>query len=49
MQHFNDGGVVDSTWPSRAVWHMHAPTFNNWKNKNKNKKVTLYTLTHGAI
>jgi hypothetical protein len=32
--------------------HMHAPTFNKWhkkKNKNKNKKVTLYILTHGAM
>ncbi len=33
---------------------MHAPTFNKWhkknkKNKNKNKKVTLHILTHGAM
>jgi hypothetical protein len=33
------------------VWHMHAPTFNKWhkKNKNKNKKVTLHKLTHGVM
>jgi hypothetical protein len=46
-------GVVHSTWPSRAMWHMHAPTFNKWhkknKNKNKNKKVTLHILTHSAM
>ena len=45
-------GVVHSTWRSRAMWHMHAPTFNNLrkkKNNNKNKKVTLHLLTHGAI
>ena len=34
--------------------YMHAPTFNKWlkrekKNKNKNKKVTLHMLTHGAM
>ena len=33
---------------------MHAPTLNKWhkknkKNKNKNKKVTLHMLTHGAM
>ena len=44
-------GVVHSTWSSRAMWHMHAPTINKWhkKNKNKNKKVTLHILTHGAM
>ena len=46
-------GVVHSTWPYRAMWHMHAQTFNKWhkkkKNKNKNKKVTLHILTHGAM
>ncbi len=50
-------GVVHSTWPSRAMWHMHAPTFNKWhknkiknKNKNKNKKnVTLHILTHSTM
>ena len=45
-------GVVPPTWPSREVWHMHAPTFNMWhrKNKkNKHKKVRLHMLTHGAI
>ena len=45
-------GVVHSTWPSHATWHMHAPTFNKWqkKNKNKNEKVTLHLiLTHGAM
>ena len=34
------------------MWHMHAPTFNKWhkkKKKNKNKKVTLHMLTHGAM
>ena len=44
-------GVVHSTWPSRAMWHMHAPTFNKWhkKKKKKKKKVTLHILTHGAM
>ena len=30
---------------------MHAPTFNKWHKKkdNKNKKVTLHILTHGAL
>ena len=48
-------GVVHSTWPSRARWHMHASTFNkrhkkkNKKNKNKTKKVTLPKLTHGGM
>ena len=40
-------GVVHSTWPSRAMWHMHAPTFNKWKKKKK--KVTILRLTHGAM
>jgi hypothetical protein len=44
-------GVIHSTWPTRATWHMYAPTFNMWhrKNKIKNKKVTLHILTHGAM
>ena len=46
-------GVVHSTWPSHVMWQMHAPTFNKWhkenKKKNKNKKVTLHILTHGAM
>ena len=43
-------GVVHSTWPSRAMWHMHAPTFNKWhKKNNKNKKVALHILTHSAM
>ena len=45
-------GVVHSTWPSRAMWHMHASTFNKWHKKkkhNKNKKVTLHILTHGVM
>ena len=44
-------GVVHSTWPSRAMWHTHAPTFNKWhhKKKKKNKKVALHILTHGAM
>ena len=44
--------VVHSTWPSQAMWWMHAPTFNKWhkkKNKRKKKKVTLHMLTHGAM
>jgi hypothetical protein len=44
--------VVHSTWPSQAMWRTHTPTFNKWhkkKMKNKNKKVTLYMLTHGAM
>ena len=32
------------------MWHMHAPTFNKWhKKKEKNKKVALHILTHGAM
>jgi hypothetical protein len=43
-------GVVHSTWPSRAMWRTDALTFNKWhKKKNKNKKVTLHLLTHGAM
>ena len=45
--------MVHSTWLSWAMWHMHAPTFNKWhkkkKKENKNKKVTLRMLTHGAM
>ena len=45
--------MVHSSWPSGAMWQMHAPTFNKWlkkkKKKNKNKKVTLHMLTHGAM
>ena len=40
--------VVHSTWPSRAMWWKHAPTFNTWHKKEK-KKVTLHMLTRGAI
>jgi hypothetical protein len=35
-----------------VMWWMHAPTFNKWhkkKKKNKNEKVTLNMLTHGAM
>ena len=39
-------GVVHSSWPSRAMWHMHAPTFDKW---HKKKKVTLHILTHGVM
>ena len=46
-------GVVHSTSSSCAMWHRHAPTFNKWhekkKTKNKNKKVTIHILTHGAM
>jgi hypothetical protein len=44
-------GVMWPTWPFRTMWHMHAPTFNKWhkKNKNKNKKVTPYKPTHGVM
>ena len=42
--------VVHSTWPSQAVWHMHALTFNKWqKTKKKKKVVTFHLLTHGAM
>ena len=44
--------MVHSTWPSQAMWQMHAPTFNDWqkkKKKIKNKKVTLHMLTYGAM
>jgi hypothetical protein len=44
--------VVHSTWPSRAMWHMYAPTFNKQhkkKKKEKKKKKTLHILTHGAM
>jgi hypothetical protein len=37
---------VHSTWPSRTMWWMRAPTF---KNKNKNKKNALHMLTHGVL
>ena len=53
MQHLNGMvHVVHSTWPSWAMWNMHAPTFNKWhkkKKKNQNKKVTLHVSTHGAM
>ena len=42
-------GVVHSTWPSRMVWHVHAPTFNKWHKKKKKKKVTLCILTVGTM
>ena len=43
-------GVVHSTWPSRAMWHTHAPTINKWQKKKKNKnKVTLHILTHDIM
>ena len=38
-------GVVHSTWPSWAMWHMHASTFNECHKKKK----TLHILTHGAM
>ena len=41
--------VVHSTWPSPAMWRMHAPTFNKQHKKKKNKKVTLHMLTHGIM
>ena len=44
--------VAHSTWPSRAMWRTHAPTFNKWhkkEKKNTNKKVTLHMLTHGTM
>ena len=42
--------VVHSTWLSHAMWRTHAPTFNKWHTKNKNKnKVTLHILTYGAM
>ena len=40
-------GVVHSTWPSQAMWHMLAPTSNKWQKKKKKK--TLHILTHGAM
>ena len=39
--------VVHSTWPSRVMWQMHAPTFNKWRRKNK--KVTLHMLIYGTM
>ena len=49
----SDANVVYSTWPSLTMWRTHAPTFNKWhkkkKNEDKNKKVTLDMLTHGAM
>jgi hypothetical protein len=48
VQHLNGVvHVVHSTWPSWAMWHMHAPTFNKWHKKKK--KVTLHILTHGTM
>jgi hypothetical protein len=54
VQHINGVvwcGVVHSTWSSHVMWHMHAPTFNKWhkKKKNRNKKVTLHILAHGVM
>ena len=53
VQHIEWCGVVHSTWPSRAMWHMHALTFNKWhkqqQQQKKKKKVTLHILTHGAM
>ena len=46
-------GVVHSTWPSQAMWYMHALTFNKWHNirrrRRRRRKVTLHILTHGAM
>ena len=39
--------VVHPTWPSQAMWRMHAPTFNKWHKKEKKK--TLHMLTHGVM
>ena len=39
-------GVVHSTWHCRAMWHMHAPTFNKWHYKKK--KMQLHILTRGC-
>jgi hypothetical protein len=41
--------VIHSTWPSRAMWRTHAPTFNKSHKKNKQKKVALHMLTYGAM
>ena len=41
-------GPLHLTWPARAMWHVHAPTFNKWHHKKK-EKVTLHILTHGAM
>ena len=41
--------MVHSTWPSRAMLHMHAPTLNKWHKTNKNKNKTLHILIHGAM
>ena len=27
--------VVHSTWPSQAMWPMHAPTFNRWQEEEE--------------
>ena len=44
--------VVHSTWPSRAMWQTHVPTFNKWhqeeEEEKKKKKVMLHMLIHGA-
>ena len=40
--------VVQSTWPSWAMWQTHAPTCNKWHEKKKKKK-TLHMLAHGAM
>ena len=36
-------GAVHSTLPSRAMWHMHAPTFNKWHRKKKEKEKDVDT------
>jgi hypothetical protein len=42
------GVVVHFTWPSQAMWHMHAPTFNKW-HKEEEEEVIFHVLTHGAM
>ena len=32
-------GVIHSTWLSRAMWHMLAPTFNKWHKKKRGIKI----------
>ena len=43
--------MVHSSWPSRAMWGTHAPTFNKWhkkKENNKNEEGDTPHVTHGA-
>ena len=41
-------GAVHSTWPSHAMWHIYAPTFNKWHKKRNKKRKWHSTYWHMA-